>query len=549
MLSRSSAVIISATSLITGIVLGMILARGGPVVSAQVARPGQYEAGKAARSPTDLAPPSVPERGGQGRIEGGATAPRSKEGKAISRQQQADDAIYEALARQYEQFEQVNRTFELVAKAVSPAVVHIVAQKVTRPEEGRRARQYEETGSGVIIRSDRVPGLYVLTNHHVVDGSKPAKIRVFLRDGHAILPVKVWNDAKADIAVLQLDRDDLPAARLGNSDRAPVGSWVMALGSPFGLMHSVSQGIISARGRHMDELPDVENQDFLQTDAAINPGNSGGPLVNMKGEVIGINNSIASNGGGNEGVGFSIPINLARWIMNELIAHGRVTRGALGVDLHPEFSQEDAIKMGMERPRGAWIDTVHRGKPADKAGLHDGDVVLRFAGTEINDLNHLINMVSMATVGESAEVIIWRDRGEHRFTVTVGERDRILTQLSVVPEVDRDPSGLLRRPNRPGGGPSYVLGLELATLTPELAKRMEIPESWRGALVLNVDKQSPLVRFVAPNDVISAIDNDVIQSADQAVKILNQRPDSVQLVMSLDRLNKGKMERFTVRMP
>ena len=224
----------------------------------------------------------------------------------------------------------------------------------------------------------------------------PAKIRVFLRDGRSILPVKVWTDTKADIAVLKLDRDDLPAARLGNSDEAPIGTWVMALGSPFGLMHSVSQGIISARGRQMDELPDVENQDFLQTDAAINPGNSGGPLVNMKGEVIGINNSIASNGGGNEGVGFSIPINLARWIMNELIVHGRVTAGALGVDLHPDFPQEDAIALGMERPRGAWIDKVHPSSPADKAGLRAGDVVLRFGGVEVVDLNHLINMVSMA---------------------------------------------------------------------------------------------------------------------------------------------------------
>ena len=141
----------------------------------------------------------------------------------------------------------------------------------------------------------------------------------------------------------------------------------MALGSPFGLTHSVSQGIISARGRHMDELQDVENQDFLQTDAAINPGNSGGPLVNMKGEVIGINNSIASNGGGNEGVGFSIPINLARWIMNELIVHGRVSRGALGVDLHPEFRPEDAVALGMERPRGAWIVEVNPASPAAKA--------------------------------------------------------------------------------------------------------------------------------------------------------------------------------------
>ena len=141
----------------------------------------------------------------------------------------------------------------------------------------------------------------------------------------------------------------------------------------------------------------------------------------MKGEVIGINNSIASNGGGNEGVGFSIPINLARWIMNELIAHGRVTRGALGVDLHPEFRQEDAVALGMERPRGAWIDTVHQSSPAAKAGLRDGDVVLRFAGVEIVDLNHLINMVSMAAVGEPAEVVVWRDRREHQ---TQGDRGR-----------------------------------------------------------------------------------------------------------------------------
>ena len=209
-----------------------------------------------------------------------------------------------------------------------------------------------------------MPGLYVLTNHHVVENAKPAKIRIFLRDGRSLLPARIWSDEKADIAVLKLDRDDLPAARMGNSDDAPVGSWVMALGSPFGLTHSVSQGIISARSRHMEELEDVENQDFLQTDAAINPGNSGGPLVNMKGEVIGINNSIASNGGGNEGVGFSIPINLARWIMNELIAHGRVNRGALGVVLQTDFRPEDAVKLGMERPRGAWISQVYPASPA-----------------------------------------------------------------------------------------------------------------------------------------------------------------------------------------
>jgi serine protease Do len=523
MLTRSSAVVVSLTSLSAGLVLGIVLGRGGPVVSAQVAGRGGVE----------LDTSSSPQRS--------TTQPDQK---------LADDAVYDALAKQYEQFQQVNRTFELVAKAVSPAVVHIVAQKTLRPEENRRPRQFEETGSGVIIRSDRVPGLYVLTNHHVVDGSRPSKIRVFLSDGRSILPERIWTDAKADIAVLKLDRDDLPAARLGNSDQAAVGTWVMALGSPFGLMHSVSQGIISARGRHMDELPDVENQDFLQTDAAINPGNSGGPLVNMKGEVVGINNSIASNGGGNEGVGFSIPINLARWIMNELVVHGRVKRGALGVDLYPEFPPEKAVALGMERPKGAWIKAVYEASPAARGGLHDGDVVLRFAGVDVINLNHLINIVSMAPVGEPAEVIIWRDRRELTLRVTVGDRDRTLAQSSETSAgPTAGPSGLLRRPNRPSPGSSFALGLELATLNAELAQRYELPESWRGALVLHVDADSPLARTVRPADVISAINNDVIQSSEQAVKILNQRNDHARSIIGLDRLVKGVMERHTVRLP
>jgi serine protease Do len=524
MLSRSSAFIISLTSLSAGIVLGMVLGRGDPPVSAQVA--GAPRA--------DL---------------GAAVAPAATAG-ATSHQKQADDAIYDTLSTQYEQFQHVNRTFELVAKVVSPTVVHIVAQKTTRREDGRRSRQFEETGSGVIIRSDRAAGLFVLTNHHVIDGAEPDKIRIYARDGRSVLPVKIWNDAMADIAVLKLDRDDLPAARMGNSDEAKVGTWVMALGSPFGLRHSVSQGIISARGRHMDELPDVHNQDFLQTDAAINPGNSGGPLVNMKGEVIGINNSIASNGGGNEGVGFTIPINLVRWIMNELIAHGRVTRGALGVDLNPEFTQEKAIALGIEPPRGAWIQTVHRASPAARAGLHDGDVVLRFAGVEVIDLNHLINMVSMAAVGEPAEVVIWRDRREHKLRVTVGEREQTLMEYSSRPsDQERDPSGLIRRPNRPSAGSTFVMGMELATLNAELAGPFGIPESWRGAIVLAVDAGSPLSRLVKAHDVITQIDDQVIQSAEQAVAILNQRDDHVQLTIRLDRPSAGAMERHTVRVP
>jgi serine protease Do len=521
MLSRSSAIMLSLTSLGAGVFLGIVLARGGPSLSAQVAAPTRLESKAAA------AVPSVPKTPSQSKLQ--------------------DDAIYDHLAKQYEKFQQVDRTFELVARSVSPTVAHIVAQKVFKAEEGRRPRQFEETGSGVIVRSDHAAGLYVLTNYHVVENTKVSKIRIFLKDGRSLTPERIWSDEKADIAVLKLEREDLPAARMGNSDDAPVGSWVMALGSPFGLMQSVSQGIISARSRHMEELPDVENQDFLQTDAAINPGNSGGPLVNMKGEVIGINNSIASNGGGNEGVGFSIPINLARWIMNELIAHGHVPRGALGVVLQSEFRQEHAVDLGLDRPRGAWIRGVNPSSPASKAGLRDGDVVLRFNGVVITDLNHLINSVSMAPIGQPAEVVVWRDRRELTFRVTVGNREQTLNQLAG--EAEKDPSGLVRRPNRPGAGSNFVMGLELATLTPQLAMGMELPESWRGALVLNVEPDSPLAGRVRPRDVISAIDNQAIQSAEQAVKILNQRADHVQSVINLDRSVKGKIEQQKIRLP
>jgi serine protease Do len=524
MLSRSSAVIISLTSLSAGIVLGILLGRGGPVVSAQVTGSGL-----------------------DGLV---GTSTSGSQANTLSRQKLEDDATYDVLAKQYEQFQHINRTFELVARAVSPSVVHIVAQKMLRSEKSRKFHQIEETGSGVIIRSDRVPGLFVLTNHHVVDGSEPGKIRVLLSDSRSISVGKVWTDSKADIAVLKLDRDDLPAARLGNSDDAAIGTWVMALGSPFGLRHSVSQGIISARGRQMDELPDMVNQDFMQTDAAINPGNSGGPLVNMKGEVIAINNSIASNGGGNEGVGFSIPINLARWIMNELIVHGRVTRGALGVDLHPEFPAERALSLGMDRPRGAWIKEVHESTPASRAGLLAGDVVLRFAGINVVDLNHLINMVSMAPVGEPADMVVWRDRRELKLRVTVDERERTLKQFtSAYGEPVIDPSGLLRRPNRPDTTSSFALGLELSTLNAQLAQRFGIPETWRGVVVMRVEADSPLARDVKPADVISAIDNEAILSSEQAVKILNQRADHAQSFISVYRLVNGEMQPHTVRVP
>lgn len=365
-----------------------------------------------------------------------------------------EDAVYDELNRQYAQFEQVNRTFELAAKAVAPAVVHIVAKKAGRGE-GRRGvvQSFEETGSGVIVRLTPGGELYVLTNNHVVENALTADVAITLNDGRVLHPERFWTDRKADIAVLRLARNDLPAARLGDSDQAVTGTWVLALGSPFGLTHSVSHGIISARNRHEADLEDngVENQEFLQTDAAINPGNSGGPLVNLKGEVIGINTAMASNSNSSAGVGFSIPINLAKWIMAQLVTRGKVSRGALGVNLK-DINAEVASARGLDRPRGAFVLYVGEKTPAALAGLRTGDVVMRYDGVEVADINQLINLVSRTPVGKQVDIVLWRDR--KLFSVRLAVADQEAIAAAAMPD-DSTPSGgganaPLRRPVRPG---------------------------------------------------------------------------------------------------
>lgn len=377
-------------------------------------------------------------------------APLAESGQAAAPSHPAkpvDEAgIYDELGRQYERFQSVDQTFALVAKAVSPSVVHIVAKKTGQPDDDGQPKIYEETGSGVIVRPDPTKGQYVLTNNHVVEGANNQSISITLHDGRVIHPARFWSDPETDIAVVDLGRDDLPTAHLGNSDDALIGHWVLALGSPFGLTFSVSQGIISARNRHETELIDdgVENQEFLQTDAAINPGNSGGPLVNLKGEVIGINTAIASNGGGSEGVGFSIPINLARWSMSQLIANGHVTRGAIGVFLG-QVTTQSARALGLERPRGATVTSVNPSSPAAKAGLRADDVILRYNGVEVMDYNHLINLVSTTPIGRQADVVFWRERKELMAKVTIGSRDTVVVQTPEPPSRN----GEIRRPVRP----------------------------------------------------------------------------------------------------
>lgn len=309
-----------------------------------------------------------------------------------------------------------------VAGQTMPAAVHIQA---VRTENGRKV---EETGSGVVMRSEQTRGLYVITNNHVIRGAENAQISMHLASGEKVNPTRVFRDIESDLAVLQIQDNGAPTARWGDSNTVEIGHFVLALGSPFGLSQSVTMGIVSAKGRRdlsLSEDRSVTNQDFMQTDAAINPGNSGGPLIDMRGTVVGINTAIASNSGGNEGIGFSIPSNLAKRVFEQLIAYGRVRRAYLGVELDSHFDDEAARRLGLPMARGARITRVYsnQSSPASMAGLRPDDVVVTFNGVTVMDENHLINLVSLADIGSSVRIEVFRGRQQQLVSLQLTDRD------------------------------------------------------------------------------------------------------------------------------
>jgi len=317
----------------------------------------------------------------------------------------------------------VGERFEYVARKVSPAVVAVEAVKQA-PARGTsgKTRSIDESGSGVLIRIARHPGVYVLTNNHVIQQAAPEQITVSLADNRILKPSRVWADPESDVAVMKLDTEGLPTAALGDSDTARVGQWVLAVGSPFGLNQTVTHGIISARERGQVSLGNtIRIKDFLQTDAAINPGSSGGPLINLDGEVIGINTAIASHSGSNSGVAFSIPINLVKRIIEPLLDKGSVTRGYLGLQVAPSFEPADAAKLGLSRAQGALIDTVYPDTPAATAGLLARDVVLDIDGTPVRNENHFINLISSLPAGRRIRLNIWRDRRTLAIEAVIGD--------------------------------------------------------------------------------------------------------------------------------
>ncbi|MGL4511643.1 MAG: S1C family serine protease [Lacipirellulaceae bacterium] len=333
-------------------------------------------------------------------------------------------AEFESLDREVAALEPQLGLIKRVVRLVTPSVVHIEARPV---REHRIRSDAQEAGSGVVVRFGGRD--YVLTNRHVIRYSSAPNIRIHLADGSPLVPTRVWSDADTDVAVMALDAAAstslagvVAPARLGDSDSLEIGEQVLAFGSPFGLSHSVTRGIVSAKGRYNLDLGDgdVKLQNFLQTDAAINPGNSGGPLVNFRGEVIGLNTAIASSSGGNEGIGFSIPINLAVRIAGQLVASGEPSRGFLGVGLESDFSAGSARARGLSRPVGALVTRVEEDSPAQLASIKTDDVILAFDGVRVEDDEHLINLVQLTESGRKVELELFRAGARLRTEVEIG---------------------------------------------------------------------------------------------------------------------------------
>ena len=315
-------------------------------------------------------------------------------------------------------------------------------------------------GSGFIIDRDGS----ILTNNHVVENAQ--KIVVKLADEREFEAKVIGKDAKTDVAVIKINaRENFPVAPLGDSDRLEVGEWVMAIGNPFGLDNTVTSGIVSAKGRHIGGPYD----NFIQTDASINPGNSGGPLINLRGEVVGINSAIYSRSGGNIGIGFAIPINLVKELLPQLKGKGKVTRGYLGV-LIQKVTPEIAESLGMDKAKGALVADVTKGGPAETAGIKVGDVITEFDGKEIRDSNELPIIVARTAVDKKVRVKVVRDKKEIALTIPVGE----MKEEEVVAST----------------GEKGELGLTVQQVTPQIAESLGL-ERADGVVITAVESGSP----------------------------------------------------------
>ncbi len=407
-----------------------------------------------------------------------------------------------------------------------PEFRHFFKDMPRMPRRGFAIPRGEQhsVGSGVIID----PSGVILTNNHVVDGG--GKVVVRLHDGREFPAVEIKTDPKTDLAVLRIeDAGTLPAAKLGDSDEVQVGDWVLALGDPFGLEGTVTAGIISAKGRPLG----ATRASFIQTDAAINPGNSGGPLVNLDGEVIGINTAISSRTGGNLGVGFAIPANLARWVSQQLIAHGAVRRAFLGVQIQP-VAQDLAKQFGVEARKGVVVADVQADAPAAEAGVQPGDVIVAFAGTPVGNTLELQQAVDQSPIGKPQTLSVVREGKPITLKVTPRQQpaDYGLVRGGAVVPGQKEESHIDKK-----------LGVEVSNLTADVAEKLGVKPG-QGVVVTGVRDGSLADRAgLAGGMVVLQIDRKPVKSVEdfQALMAKQSLADGVLLLV-----RSGQGARFVV---
>ncbi len=389
-----------------------------------------------------------------------------------------------------------------------------------RPPQNQRPKIDVGLGSGVIVNSDGT----ILTNNHVVDGAE--KITVMTNDNKTFTAKVIGTDKLSDLAVIKIEGEGLPSLPLGNSDTVRIGDMVLAIGNPLGIGQTVTAGIISAKGRKTG-LSDGSFEDFLQTDAPINRGNSGGALVNLNGELIGINSQILSPGGasgGNIGIGFSIPSNMAKSVMDQLLKDGKVHRGRLGIGLQ-DLSSDLAEALDMKNISGIIIGSVLKGSAADKAGLKQGDIITAVNGEKIEDGNVLRNKVAGTAPGTEIKLTISRDGKEQEFTATLEELNSDDLKKPASGQGDDDGT----KPQNQGG----KLGISLQPVTPQIAKQLDLESDSEGLVVTEIDPAGAAAEAgIARGDVILQVNKKKVNTVEEVKSALDGVTDKVALLVS-----------------
>ena len=423
----------------------------------------------------------------------------------------------------------IGQAMSEISNAVKPAIVNISTTKTEKLSESPyapffddpffrrffgdrfrhpevpRERKTASLGSGVIVSSNG----YILTNSHVIKDAD--EIKVLLSDKREFQGKIIGTDPKTEVAVIKIDAQDLPTISWGDSDKLKVGEVVMAIGSPFGLNQTVTMGIVSAVGRANVGIADYE--DFIQTDAAINPGNSGGALVNAKGELVGINTAIFSTTGGYQGIGFAIPNNMAKAVMDSLIKTGKVIRGWLGVSIQP-LTPELAKQFNLEKEYGALVGDVIENSPAEKAGILRGDVIIEYNGKKVNEPYHLRNTVANTPPGETAELKIIRNGKIETIKVII---DELPTEVPKAPVIEYK---------------NVLRGISVRELTPELYRQMNISEKIKGVIVAEIGPDSPAEGKLMEDDIIQEIKKKAIANLKDYESAASEiKPDETVLLL------------------